>query len=56
VIAFGIALVAIAVVAVVALTVDAVGWKGAAAALGFGVAVAGLMVGGALLIEAGLKS
>lgn len=55
-IAVGIALLAVAVVAVVALTVDAVGWKGAAAAFGFGVAAAALMVGGALLIEAGLKS
>jgi hypothetical protein len=56
VIAAGIALVAVVAIVIVGMTVDAMGWKGAAATWGFAVLMTGLLVAGVLLIEAGLTS
>jgi hypothetical protein len=56
VIAAGITLIAAVMVGLIWLIADAMGWKGAAATLGFSLMVTALLVGGALLIEAGMQS
>lgn len=53
-IAAGIALVGIVVVVLVAMTVDAMGWKVAAATWGFALLMTAFICGGLLLIEAGV--
>ncbi|MFI7468185.1 hypothetical protein [Nonomuraea sp. NPDC049646] len=55
-IAAGVILAAIPIVCIVAMTVRDLGWREAATAWGFALLVTAMIVGGLLLVEAGVES